>query len=454
MSYRIRLYLTHIATAIVAGYSVWYGLQVDGFSQLAFMVLFGASVIVPNAVAAWWLKRGLSDMERALAEAGTDFESTGLSELDQVTRRLRSVLAGQHRLVRDVEELLLALGSSSDTRRDGSAGRDELLSEALGRLSRNSARDVGSMMTAGNDISKEAHSSHRDAREQIETVDNAIHAASSLTGAFSSADEDRDACRHANTMVSESAASGRQLVERLILGMEEIQASVEFSEKKIAALGQQSEKINFIIETMQSLSARTDMLAINASIEAVRAGQEGRGFTVVAEEVRKLAETTTTASQEIAALVEAIQSEARDTVAVMAEERQQVQTETRLIEQTNDAFQSIADAAADASRLTEQISNSTSDQLRATREVVAALRQVSSIAHRIDEQSDAIRNKATDLIETAQDLEEELSPVFHYGDAEQPAETRANASSHRSASPHPEAGDELFTAAASGEFHR
>ena len=69
MTYRIRLFLTHIATAIVAGYCIWYGLQVEGFSRLAFMVLFGASIVGPNTIAARWLTDGLRKMESALGDA-------------------------------------------------------------------------------------------------------------------------------------------------------------------------------------------------------------------------------------------------------------------------------------------------------------------------------------------------------------------------------------------------
>ena len=168
MSYQIRLFLTHIATAIVAGYCVWYGLQVDGYSQLAFMVLFGASVVVPNAVAAHWLNRGLQKMESSLGSVSEDVDSTGLAELDQVSHRLQQVLERQRSLVRNVDELLARFGQNSSATSSGiAAGPPTALTDVLGRLSRTTAQDTGCIMACGDDISRSAHDAGRSVQDQV-----------------------------------------------------------------------------------------------------------------------------------------------------------------------------------------------------------------------------------------------------------------------------------------------
>lgn len=457
MSYRIRLFLTHIATAIVAGYCVWYGLQVQGFSQLAFIVLFGASIVVPNAIAARWLTTGLRRMESALADVTTTTERSGLAELDEVTLRLQCTLERQRALVQNVDDLLLRLGSSSASTGRGLTGeQNQLLTGVLGQISRTTARDVGCIMTFGDDIGRAALDTHRGAQQQVETIENAIASVEILSVKIDSVGSDAEAANQAANEVAERAALGLVLIQQLVHGMEGIRSNVEFSEKKVLALGRQSEQISSIVETMVNISARTDMLALNASIEAVRAGQEGRGFAVVAEEVRKLAESTATASRDIAALVDAIQSEALDTVSVMTEERQQVQEEIRRVSEAGSTLEQINRSSAIGAERSQRILDATIEQLQRTQEVVQAMQLVSTNADRISERGESIRHKTADLVGAAQDIEEVLSPMYHYGDSDgQKAEHRFSNKSDGitgSMSARVQSGDELVNAVASGEF--
>jgi methyl-accepting chemotaxis protein len=429
--------------------------RVQGFSQLAFMVLFGASIVVPNTIAARWLTNGLHQMESVLADVTTEAKLPGLAELDGVTIRLQATFERQRTLVQNVDDLVLRLGCSTSGPRSGLSGtRNQLLTGALGQLSRATARDVGCIMTFGDDIARAAHDTHRGAHEQFRTVENAVTSVEILSGKIDSVGSDAEVANKAANEVAERAALGLDLIQQLVRGMEGIRANVEFSEKKVLALGRQSEQISSIVETMVNISARTDMLALNASIEAVRAGQEGRGFAVVAEEVRKLAESTATASRDIAALVDAIQSEALDTVSAMTEERQQVQEEIRRVSEAGNTLEEIGRSSTVAAERSQRICLATIEQLHRTQEIVQAMQQVSTIANRISERSESIRHKTTDLVEAAQDLEEVLSPMYHYGDSEgQDVERRCNTDRIGGAkSTRMETGDELVNAVAGGEF--
>lgn len=447
MTYRIRLFLSHIATALVAGYCVWYGQQVQGFSKLAFMVLFGASVVVPNALAAWWLARGLRGLEKSLLDVSAEKTATGLAELDQVGDRLRTAFERQRGLEHNVMDFIGRLGRSPSGRRVRRAGENtELLTDALGQLSRAAARDISSVMSVGDDIARGAHDVHAGAQEQSRSVENAITSVEHLSSRISGISQSSEAAEAAVAAASERAQAGLNLIQQLVRGIESVRTNVDYSTRKISSLGQQSEQISSIVETMGAISARTDMLALNASIEAVRAGQEGRGFAVVAEEVRRLAESTASASRDIAALVDAIQSEAHNTVSVMREERHQMQEELQRAAETLSAFEQIAESSAIAADRSQQVSDFAAQQLKHTQEVVNAMQQVSTIAERIGVRSDAIRHKTTDLVETAQGLETGLSPMFHYGDA-MPTPSGRPDSSHAD-SP----GSELYQAVAEGEF--
>lgn len=464
MSFGIRLYLSHLLTAVVSGYCVWYGLQVRGFSQLAFVVLFVGSVSVPGIVVARMLTRSLRRMEASLSEVTTNWKTTGLVELDDTVGRLIETLGRQRSLAQDVDELTNRLnGSASALRRRKPTAGEPGLTDTLGELSRSSARSVSRILSLGQDIAKHAHDANWGAEEQVQAVVTAIGSVERLSGGIQSACSEADSIQQAAAEVNQQATAGLQLIEQMVQGMAGISCNVEFSEKKMVALSQQSEQISSIVETMGNISARTDMLALNASIEAVRAGQEGRGFAVVAEEVRKLAERTASASREIAALVDAIQHDAQDTVTAISQERDQVQDEIRRVTEAGLKLEEIGRTAVVVGDRSRQISTDTMEQLQRVQDLVNALRKVSTIATRIKGHSDATRNKTTDLAETAQDLEEGLSPMYHYGDAGndnsfagQLDSFEYNSGAERSRfGQHPERNvDELLQAASSGELRQ
>ena len=457
MSYRIRLFLTHMATAFVAGTCVWCGFQAQGLSQLAFMLLFAAGIAVPSTLAAWWLTRGLHHLESSLADPHSASDTSGLREFDQVIGRLQTVLDRQRALVQNVDELVMRLGhTTSGSQLGRSAGDSHLLTDALGQLSRASARDVGLIMSLGDDMAKGAHDTHRGAREQTRMVENAIGAVEILSGKIDIVSSEAQAAGSSAQESAEQATKGLDLIDQMVRGMEAIRTNVEFSEKKVAALGQQSEQIGSIVETMGNISARTDMLALNASIEAVRAGQEGRGFAVVAEEVRKLAESTAKASRDIAALIDAIQNEAQDTVSAITEERQQVQQEIGRVNEARITLKDISRSSTTAADRSRQIIDVTLEQLQRTHEVVQAMQQVSTIADGISERSESTRHKTNDLVEAAQDLEEGLSPMYHYGDSDRPSsERRFNGDTDRLSGHKRQTrstGEALLEAVTGGEF--
>lgn len=418
MSYRIRLCLTHISTAVVAAYSVWYGLQVRGFSQIAFMILFGGGIAVPSFLAALWLMRGLSQMEAALTNLHEQPGASGITELDQTTERLHSGLQRQRMLARNAVEVIRRLGHPTLAGADGAAPAEAFnLTNALGQLSRASAKSVGSILALRNDIARGVHDIDGAAQQQVRTIEHAINSVELLSRRIDVVGLDAGAANLAAREAAELASTGLEFIRNMIRGMHGIHANVELSEKKVASLGQQTEQISSIVETMGNLSARTDMLALNASIEAVRAGQEGRGFAIVAEEVRKLAESTATASRNISALVEAIQSEAHDTVSAMTEEQNQIQEEIRRVNEASTILESIRRSTSTSVERSGQISEATLEQLQCTQEVVEAMRQLSLNANTLRNSSETIRHKTTDLAEAAQELEDELSPIYHYGDS-------------------------------------
>ena len=180
MSYRIRLCLTHIISASVAGFSVWYGLQMSGPGRIACTILYAAGAAVPVAIAAWWFTLGLRRLEVRLTTTSANSLRPGLPELDALEERVCESLTRQRALGRDVEELLKQLAppdTSGSSVPDGS-----LLSDTLSALARSSTQDVGRILAFAADISRGAHDAHLGAQEQGRTVAQTIKSVEELSG--------------------------------------------------------------------------------------------------------------------------------------------------------------------------------------------------------------------------------------------------------------------------------
>jgi methyl-accepting chemotaxis protein len=165
------------------------------------------------------------------------------------------------------------------------------------------------------------------------------------------------------TRASESATSGAQVVENAIKVMREIADTVQDSSRTVASLGERSTQIGTIISSIKEIAEQTNLLALNAAIEAARAGEQGRGFAVVADEVRKLAERTSSATHEISEMISTIQSETGSAVSAMEKGMAQVQAGTseaahsskalgEILEQVNAVATQVSQIAAAAEEQT------------------------------------------------------------------------------------------------------
>lgn len=431
MSFYVRLVITHIATAMIAAHLVWWGQEKLSFGQVTFVILLGIGIVIPAGLASWWFKRALKALEAELKSADSQRPQTGDREFDETVVRLQDSFQHQRALAREVDHLLSLMGRAVSAAGSGSQMSDRrLLSATLAELVQASAKDVGRVLSIGEDISQCAHDTHRSAFEQSQLLTTAISSIEGFSGKTDFVLQNADAAAGSAADAAQAADRGLALIHELKRGMERIRSHVELGSKRVLALGERSQQIASIVETMGGLSARTDMLALNASIEAVRAGQEGRGFAIVAEEVRKLAESTATASRQIAGLVESILNETQDTIATMTDERHQVQQEVVRVQEAGVVLDDIGRASAGSADQVRQISRTAMEQLRSTQEVVQALQQICGISDRIRERGESIRHKTTDLVAATQDLEEGLSPLYHCNESLQPARSGRRSIDH------------------------
>lgn len=180
-----------------------------------------------------------------------------------------------------------------------------------------------------------------------------------------------DKSTHVQAAVEKGLNRFREFAEQI----KQVRQQSAVRERKFQALGQHTKEIESIVQTIGSLSSRTDLLALNASIESVRAGEHGRGFAVVAEEVRALAEQSAQAVLDITSRIEVVQHETQQSGFAAAEEHQQVLKMANSVDETLGSLQTILDTALDSAAGLNRIAQNSNRQLEIAQELVVAIEE-------------------------------------------------------------------------------
>ncbi|MCX7166071.1 MAG: methyl-accepting chemotaxis protein [Rhodocyclales bacterium] len=174
----------------------------------------------------------------------------------------------------------------------------------------------------------------------------------------------------------EAAQKGAAAVSNSISGMNEIRTQIQETSKRIKRLGESSQEIGEIVELISDITEQTNVLALNAAIQAASAGEAGRGFSVVAEEVQRLAERSGEATKQIAAIVKTIQTDTHDAVAAMEHSTHGVVEGAKLSDAAGRALNEISSVSQDLARLIEAISSDTQAQADIATKVADSMRDI------------------------------------------------------------------------------
>ncbi|MBB5018022.1 twitching motility protein PilJ [Chitinivorax tropicus] len=177
----------------------------------------------------------------------------------------------------------------------------------------------------------------------------------------------------------QAAEKGTQAVDNSIKGMNEIREQIQETAKRIKRLGESSQEIGEIVELISDITEQTNVLALNAAIQAASAGEAGRGFTVVAEEVQRLAERSAEATKQIGAIVKTIQSDTHDAVAAMEVSTQGVVEGAKLSDAAGQALLEIRQVSRDLASLIQRISGATQEQSKMAEDVSHSMTDILNI---------------------------------------------------------------------------
>jgi methyl-accepting chemotaxis protein len=214
-----------------------------------------------------------------------------------------------------------------------------------------------------------------------------------------------EASQHTN----QSATKGAAIVQKTINGMCLIAERVQSSAKTVGALGARSEQIGAIVGTIEDIADQTNLLALNAAIEAARAGEQGRGFAVVADEVRALAERTTRATREIGEMIKAIQKETGEAVKAMEEGVREVEKGTVTSMESGHALEEILERINEVSMQINQIATAAEEQTATTGEVSSNILQITEVVHQTARGAEETASAAAQLADQARELQNLVS---------------------------------------------
>ncbi len=242
------------------------------------------------------------------------------------------------------------------------------------------------------------------ARRQSVEIQDAGHSVLSMAGSMTRVSDEAVQSAQVARQSLAAAGKGTQAVQDSIKGMNGIRDQIQETSKRIKRLGESSQEIGEIVELISDITEQTNVLALNAAIQAASAGDAGRGFSVVAEEVQRLAERSGEATKQIAAIVKTIQTDTQGAVTAMEESTRGVVEGTKLSDAAGQALAEIGDVSRNLAELIEGISNATRQQADSATGVAGKMQDIL----RITEQTTAGTQKTAQAVGELANLATEL----------------------------------------------
>ena len=341
------------------------------------LLVISLITIVSGFLIAWYITSSVVrpliravDVSNSIANGDltVKIESDSNDETGQLLNSMKNMVANLKKLIADIKETSSNMASAS---------------EQLSASSEEMSKGVVSQSDRSTQIASAAH-------EMSQTVVEIARNASSIAVSASG--------------TANIAKEGEHIVDKSVSEVKDIAATVSESSKVMVSLGERSRQIGDIIRVISEIADQTNLLALNAAIEAARAGEQGKGFAVVADEVRKLAERTAKATSEIGSMIGAIQEEVQKSVTSMDEVSKMVGTGVEFSTQTGEALHKIVSSVSELQMMVQQIASATEEMSATSEQISGDIMAVANVSKETSTGSEQIAGASSEVARLASRL--------------------------------------------------
>ncbi len=350
----------------------------QSISQILMVLLVMTIItIISGIFTAWYITSGVVrplnravDVSNSIANGDltVKIESDSNDETGQLLHSMGNMVGNLKKLIADMKATSDNMASAS---------------EQLSSSSEEMSKGVISQSDRSTQIASAAH-------EMSQTIVEIAKNASSIT--LSASD------------TAKIAKEGENIVDKSVSEVKDIATTVSESSKVMVSLGERSKQIGDIVRVISEIADQTNLLALNAAIEAARAGEQGKGFAVVADEVRKLAERTAKATSEIGSMIGAIQDEVQKSVTSMDEVSKMVGSGVEFSTQTGEALEKIVASVSELQMMVQQIASATEEMSATSEQISGDIMAVANVSKETSTGSEQIAEASSEVARLASRL--------------------------------------------------
>jgi len=366
-----------MAATISASITTIAALMISGI-----IIGFFAAVFITRGIS-----RPISQMARmandiSMGEINHNIELQAKDEIGILAESFRRLIAYMGELANTAESIAhndLTINIDPKSERDVLGNSFKTMIKNLTDIVRMITMNAEQLVSAANEVSSAAEEMSRGAQQQTNQMGQVSTAIEEMTATILQTSKNTGEASKASGSANQTAGDGGRIVAETISGMQRITQVVKESADSIAKLAKSADQIGEIIGVIDDIADQTNLLALNAAIEAARAGEQGRGFAVVADEVRKLAERTGKATGEITDMIKGIQKETADAVQSMQAGISEVDKGRELADKAGNSLNEIVNMSQQVMDMIQQIATASEEQSAAAEQISKNVESVSAI---------------------------------------------------------------------------